>query len=228
MCQDSVPLIERILKMRTIRGFVFLAFLAAQPAFAKAPYDFGEVERNAAQAVQKGTVPSLAIAIAKDGKIVYEHAFGYADVGAHVLATKHTAYSLASATKPITATALMVLHERKGISLSAPLETYLPALRFRDAAGNAAQVDLLQLLSHTSGLGTYARIDYGAAIAHAASLDDEFRRYGVLVDAPGRVSEYSNLGYGLIGEVIERQAKQGDALDLVLLKKAAQIRRIDS
>jgi CubicO group peptidase (beta-lactamase class C family) len=190
------------------RCFVFAAFLAAQPALAKNAYDFSEVESHAAEALKKGTVPSLTIAIAKDGKIVYEHAFGYADKEAHVLATTHTAYSLASATKPITATALMALHERKGISLSAPVETYVPALRFHDAAGNAVPVNLLQLLSHTSGLGTYARIYYGDAIAHADSLDDEFRRYGVLVDSPGRVSEYSNLGYGLIGEVIERQAKQ--------------------
>lgn len=194
--------------MRLIRWFFLVVFLTAQLASAKGHHDFGEVERSAAQAVEKGIVPSLAIAVAKDGKIVYEHAFGHADVGAHVPATTHTAYSLASATKPITATALMVLHERKGISLSAPVETYLPALRFIDAAGNAAQVNLLQLLGHTSGLGTYARIDYGDAIAHADSLDDEFRRYGVLVNAPGRVSEYSNLGYGLIGEVIERKARR--------------------
>lgn len=194
--------------MRMTEWFVFAVILAAQPALAKNPYDFGAVESHAARAVKDGTVPSLAIAIAKDGKIVYEHAFGYADMQAHIPATTHTAYSLASATKPITATALLALHERKGIDLSAPIETYVPTLRFHDAAGNAAPVNLLQLLSHTSGLGTYARIDYGDAIAHADSLDDEFRRYGVLVDAPGRVSEYSNLGYGLIGEVIERQSGQ--------------------
>jgi CubicO group peptidase (beta-lactamase class C family) len=194
--------------MRMTRWFVFAALLATQPALAKNPYDFSKVESDAAQAIKKGTVPSLAIAIARDGKIVYEHAFGYSDMEAHVPATTHTAYSLASATKPITATALMALHERSGISLSAPVETYVPALHFRDGAGNTAPVNLLQLLSHTSGLGTYARIYYGDAIAHADSLDDEFRRYGVLVDSPGRVSEYSNLGYGLIGEVIERQAKQ--------------------
>src|SRR3546814_8251841 len=99
----------------------------------------------------------------------------------------------------------MVLHERKKVSLSAPVESYLRALRFRDAAGDAKQVNLLQLLSHTSGLGTYARINYGDAITRDSSLDDEFRSYGVLVASPGRFAEYSNLGYGLIGEVVEWQ-----------------------
>lgn len=192
--------------MRTMPWFCLIALLIARPAWAESRHDFSEVERHAASAVEKGAVPSIAIALAKDGRIVYERAFGLADVEARVPATTHTAYPLASATKPITATALMVLNGRRTVSLSAPVETYLPALRFRDAAGNAAQVTLTQLLSHTSGLGTYARIAYGKAIARAGSLDDEFRRYGVLVNAPGRVSEYSNLGYGLIGEVIERQS----------------------
>lgn len=197
--------------MRITRWFVFAALLAAHPALAENPHDFSEVERHAALAVEKGAVPSLAIAIAKDGKIVYEQAFGHADVGAQIPATTHTAYALASASKPITATALMALHERKAISFLAPVETYLPTLRFRDAAGRAAPVNLLQLLSHTSGLGTYARIHYGDAIDHANALEQEFRRYGVLVQSPGRVAEYSNLGYGLIGEVIERQTKQSFA-----------------
>ncbi|MGB0132586.1 serine hydrolase domain-containing protein [Dokdonella sp.] len=194
--------------MRIRRSIVLAMLLAAQPAMAADQYDFSKVESRALKAVEEGSSPSLAIAIAKDGKIVYEHAFGFADVEARVPATTHTAYSLASATKPITATALMVLHERKEVSLSAPVESYVTTLRFRDAAGEARQVNLLQLLSHTSGLGTYARIYYGDAIAHASSLDDEFRRYGVLVAPPGRVAEYSNLGYGLIGEIIERQARQ--------------------
>lgn len=206
--------------MQIGRAIVITALLAAQPAKAADQYDFSKVESCAAKAVEKGSSPSLAIAIAKDGKIVFEHAFGYADIEARVPATIHTSYSLASATKPITATALMVLHEQKKVSLSAPVESYIKTLRFRDGAGDAKQVNLLQLLSHTSGLGTYARINYGDAIAHASSLDEEFRRYGALVASPGRVAEYSNLGYGLIGEVIERQARQpfADFVDQVIFR----------
>ncbi len=179
----------------------------AKENHANVNHDFSEVERHAEQAVQKD-LPSLAVAIAKDGKIIYERAFGYADVDARVLATTNTAYPLASATKPITATALMALYQQQKLDLSAPVENYQPELRFRNAAGNAMPVNMLQLLSHTAGLGTYARIHYGDDIANADSLEREFRRYGVLVNAPGRVSEYSNLGYGLIGEIIERQSKQ--------------------
>src|SRR3546814_7297685 len=136
--------------MQIRRAIVFAVLLAAQRAMATDQYDFSKVESYAAKAVEKGSSPSLAIAIAKDGKIVYEHAFGLADIEARIPATTHTAYSLASTTKPIPATALMVLHERKKDSLSAPVASYLRALRFRDAAGDAKQVNLLQLLDRKS------------------------------------------------------------------------------
>jgi CubicO group peptidase (beta-lactamase class C family) len=203
-------MIEGTPSMRTTQWIILAALLVVQSASASAAprYDFDGVERRARQAVESGSVPSLALAIAKDGRIVYQRAFGLADVTAQIPATTRTAYALASITKPITATAVMALHARDRISLTAPVESYLPALQFRDAAGLAAPVNLLQLLGHTSGLGTYARIHYGDAIAHANSFEDEFRRFGGLVNAPGRVSEYSNLGYGVIGEVIERQTRQ--------------------
>jgi CubicO group peptidase (beta-lactamase class C family) len=194
--------------MQILRWIILATLLFSGLTLAKKSGDFDEVERNAEQAVQKAGLPSLVIAIAKDGNIVYEHAFGYADVEARIPATVHTAYPLASATKPITATAMMALYQQKKIDLSMPVENYRPELRFHDSHGKTMPVSMLQLLSHTAGLGTYARIHYGDDIAKADSLDKEFQRYGVLVNPPGRIAEYSNLGYGLIGEIIERQSKK--------------------
>src|SRR3546814_20605819 len=82
--------------------------------------------------------------------------FPYTTLFRSIPATTHTAYSLASTTKPITATALMVLHERKKVSLSAPVESYLRALRFRDAAGDAKQ----RSEEHTSELQSLMRTSY--------------------------------------------------------------------
>lgn len=186
------------------------AVFAAADAAAAPAYDFAEVERLAAAAVADGTTPSLAVAISKDGKVVYERAFGLADVEAHVPATVRTAYPLASATKPITATALMVLAERQSLDLAVPVATYVPSLDFRTAAGESRPVTLRQLLGHTSGLGTYARIHYGEA-RPGPSLDAMIERYGRLVQEPGRVAEYSNLGYGVLGRFIERRSEQSFA-----------------
>ena len=193
------------------------ALLASLPLFAQSTPDFSAVERHAQQEIAAGKVPSLAFALAVDGKIVYEAAFGFADQAGQVPATPHTAYALASASKPITATALMLLAEKRKVDLSASVQKYLAPLQFRAGAGRGAAVSLDQLLSHTSGLGTYAQIHYGDAIATAPDLAASFQRYGVLVQKPGAVSVYSNLGYGLVGEVIERRS--GESFEAFLAQQ---------
>src|SRR5688500_4434870 len=54
-----------------------------------------------------GGVPSLAVAVAKDGRIIWEEGFGVADRERNIAAGPHTMYSLASISKPFTATAIM-------------------------------------------------------------------------------------------------------------------------
>ena len=58
------------------------------------------------------SVPSLAVAVARGGTVVWEQGYGWADRENRRLATAHTPYSLASISKPITATALAILAER--------------------------------------------------------------------------------------------------------------------
>lgn len=186
---------------------LLLGLTASSIACAADSHDFAAADRLAQEAVAAGTTPSIAFAIARDGVILHEGAFGLADREAGLAATVRTAYPLASATKPITATALMVLHERQGLDLDQRLRTAIPDLVV--AGEHADRITLTQLLNHTSGLGTYARIRYGtAAIDAAPELVDDVRAHAVAVNAPDRIAEYSNLGYGLLGEVAARQTKQ--------------------
>jgi CubicO group peptidase (beta-lactamase class C family) len=62
-------------------------------------------------------VPSISVAVARDGRVLWEEGFGWADREKRVAANEHTMYSLASITKPFTATALMTLVEQKRIDL---------------------------------------------------------------------------------------------------------------
>ena len=74
--------------------------------------------------VEEG-IPSIAVAVAIGGNIVWVEGFGWADREARRPATAHTPYSLASISKPMTATGLMVLVERGEIDLDAPVNDYL-------------------------------------------------------------------------------------------------------
>lgn len=92
-----------------------------------APRDFGAVEERLRQDFQASGVPSLAVAVARHGGLLWETAFGWAEVKHRVPATTETMYSVASTTKPFTATALMILAERGQIDLDRPVNDYLPA-----------------------------------------------------------------------------------------------------
>lgn len=190
--------------MRAVVALV-VACLVCNAALAQDDPRFAVLEQHAREAVASGRVPSLALAVVEQGRIVYEQAFGHADLASGRPATVHTAYALASATKPITATAVLQLAERGRIDLDAPAQRYLGRLHLRAPAGGG-RPRVFQLLGHSAGLGTYAQIHYGDAIAAAPTFAQEVARFGVLVQPPGRVAEYSNLGYGLLGAMVERRS----------------------
>lgn len=119
--------------------FASAVFAAALPSLAAAQTtaDFSALERRAAREVDSGNVPSLAVVVVQDGRIVYERAFGHADLASCRAATVHTAYALASASKPITATALLQLARRGEVDLDAPVQRYIAPLALRAPEGSA-------------------------------------------------------------------------------------------
>lgn len=189
-----------------LRCFLLLAAVASGAAVAADAARFDALDRRAAAEVDSGRVPSLAIAVVADGEIVYERAFGRADLASGRAATVRTAYALASASKPITATAVLQLAERGRVDLDTAAQRYLGRLRLSSTPRGARPATVSQLLAHTAGLGTYAQIHYGDAIAAAPPFARSVARFGVLVQPPGRVAEYSNLGYGLLGAIVERRS----------------------
>src|SRR5881409_4243319 len=93
---------------------------------AKATDDvFGAVRDLIRTRLVDQVIPSLAVAVAREGEILWEEGFGWADRENRVPATEHTMYSLASISKPITATGLMVLKEQGKIDLDRPIDDYL-------------------------------------------------------------------------------------------------------
>lgn len=91
-------------------------------------------------------LPSIAVAVTKDGKIVWEEGFGWADVERKIPATAHTPYSLASVTKPITATAIMTLNQAGKLNLDAH-RTYLGTLRLKGYAGATEGVTARRIMA---------------------------------------------------------------------------------
>jgi CubicO group peptidase (beta-lactamase class C family) len=172
---------------------------------------FSAVRASIVSQINERNVPSVAVAVARDGKIIWEEAFGWADRENRIAATPHTIYSLASISKPITATGLMILKERRKIDLDRPINDYLGEAKLKVRVGNPADATVRRVANHTSGLPLHYQFFYEDEPYRAPSRDETIRRYANSVTAPGEKYQYSNLGYGILDYVIERVSGKGYA-----------------
>ncbi len=91
------------------------------------------------------------ILVAENGKVVYEHSFGYADLSTKRPNTALSTFPIASITKTITATAILQLKEQGKLQFSDPVTKYLPDFPY-------SNITIRHLLSHTSGFPDYAQL----------------------------------------------------------------------
>jgi CubicO group peptidase (beta-lactamase class C family) len=155
------------------------------------------------QKIRQDKMASVSIAAAQDGKVVWEESFGWADKEKQIAATPHSMYALASITKSLTATGLMVLVERGLVDLDKPVNDYLPGAKLVSFVGDAKEATLRRVLQHTAGLPVHGNIfPISPGAPKPPDQDESIRRYGIIVEEPGREYQYSNFGYGVIDRVI--------------------------
>ena len=116
-------------------------------------------------------------------------------------ATQSTPFYVASVTKAFTATAILHLAERGKLQIDQPVNKYLDGTKIHSPVWNASEATIRRLLTHTSGLTTFSRW-CNTTTDLQCNIDREIERYGVLVWHPGEVFDYSNLGYGVLGEIV--------------------------
>jgi CubicO group peptidase (beta-lactamase class C family) len=182
-------------RVLTLTLFVCLG----SPPFAGADARFEPLSVAIRRLVEDRQLPSVAVAVASDGRILWQEGFGWADREGRVPASPHTPYSLASISKPFTATAVMKLVEAGRLRLDRPANHYLADARI--TGRDADRVTVRRLLSHMGGLPTF----YHPFIAREPlPMDEIIARYALLASPPGRKYLYSNLGYGILDRIIER------------------------
>src|SRR5262249_2749278 len=145
--------------------------------------------------------PSIAIAVVQGDKIVWEEAFGWADLQRRIAATPATPYYLASITKVFTGTALAILANERKIDLNRSVNAYLGSHRVRPALWDEHAITVQRVADQMAGFTTF---NLDCASAPPCALDRVIDRFGVVVQPPGEIFDYSNLGYGILGSVIAR------------------------
>ena len=166
---------------------------------------FGILEEG----IRQRAFPGGVAAIAQEGRLLGLKAFGRFTYDAGSPAVQpETIYDLASVTKVVaTTTVAMVLYERGVLRLEKPLVEIVPEFDFSDDP-RRRQVTLAMLLSHSSGLPAYARlfeeVDGPDSLLRAACRLP-------LEAAPGTRAVYSDIGFILVGEALQRLT--GEPLD---------------
>jgi CubicO group peptidase (beta-lactamase class C family) len=170
-------------------------------AFGQTSPDFTKAKAIINDYISNKNFPSISIAVVKEGKIIWEEGFGYADIENKRKATSSTPYYIASITKTMTATALMKMTEQGLINLDSPVNKYLKRWQVTSYRWHASAATVKSVMSHTSGLTTFnfwCRTDS----LTCANMDDEvMSRYAKLLSTPGHF-DYSNIGYGVLDHLI--------------------------
>lgn len=177
--------------------------------------------------LKQSGVPSLQVAIGQSGEIIFEGAYGLADVENNVLATPLTKYRSSSVSKWLTATLAMMLVEQERLDLDKSVQEYCsqyPQKRW--------EVTTRQLLTHKSGIRHY--VDYESEISDADSDEERadierrqnrtalgtYTRYTDVVGPIGNFKDdplifepdtdwqYSSFAYRLLGCVLEGASGQ--------------------
>ena len=164
-------------------------------------------------------IPGLSISIAKGGSIVWNKHFGYANINENILVDENTKFILSSASKTITATALMQLFQQDLFMLDDDVDNYLP---FDVSHPDYPEIPITfkMLLSHTSGIkdnwGFMPFYDGDSPLELSYYLSQYFSPLGEFYDnnlnftdhEPGTGFRYSNIGAALVGLLVEEISNQ--------------------
>jgi len=167
-------------------------------------YDFIQVDEIIQLAIKDSAFPGAVILISKEGKIIYEKAFGhltYDDTSATV--TINTIYDIASLTKVIaTTTAVMICYDKNLFSLDDPVAKYLPEF----SQNGKEKVTIKNLLLHNSGLPAFKRF-YKIFSSADEIIKDIYKT--ALSYKPGSKTVYSDLGFITLTKIVEQVTGKG-------------------
>lgn len=137
-------------------------FAVAAPA-AGAQGPLGGFDAYVAKAVKDWNVPGLAIAVVKDGSVVFAKGYGVRTVGTNDRVDTHTLFANASTTKAFTSMAIEMLADSGKVRLDAPVTTYLPWFQLYDP-WVTRHVTVRDLLTHRTGLPEADFLWYGTSL----------------------------------------------------------------
>jgi CubicO group peptidase (beta-lactamase class C family) len=154
--------------------------------------------------ISDGKTPGIAVAIAKDGRTIYEKADGVRDTSSKAPMLITTPQPIGSITKQFTAAAILLLQQQKMLSIEDKLSKFVPEYVHAD------KITLRQMLNMVSGISDNDPAIYGDHLTQPITREEMFKNLNKLplTWKPGTHMVYTNTNYNLLGLVVERASGQ--------------------
>ncbi|MBT8260674.1 MAG: beta-lactamase family protein [Flavobacteriaceae bacterium] len=175
-----------------------------------------ELDTYLEELVNSGSPQGLSMLIINNDSIVYNKGFGWADTPRNLKATPETVYHWWSITKIPTAIAILQLEEQGKLQLEDAVSKYLPFFKVNYPSDKNTIITIKHLLNHSSGLpdasglklAKWIHHDKDSALDQSALIKNVFPDYATLQFEPGEDTAYTNIGYMLLGAIIEKASSQ--------------------
>jgi CubicO group peptidase (beta-lactamase class C family) len=169
--------------------------------------------------MKKGRIPGVAVAVLERGRVAWARGYGFANLERQIPMAPDSVLNIGSVTKTITATAIMQLWENGRLELDGDINRVLP-FAVRNPAFPSLPITTRHLLTHTSSIDDAAEYDESYACGDpttplAVWVERYLRAKGHEAHftraRPGTSYDYTNVGFGLLGVLIEAVSKQSYA-----------------
>jgi CubicO group peptidase (beta-lactamase class C family) len=148
--------------------------------------------------------PGCSLAVIRDGEIIYKRGYGMANLELDVPVRPDSIFDIGSTSKQFTAMSVLLLSRRGLLSLDDPIQKYLP-----DIPDYGTTITIRHLIHHTSGIRDYLTLMAIANMPFENDYQEEvvvdlIARQKALNFTPGDEHLYSNSGYFLLSEIVQR------------------------
>jgi CubicO group peptidase (beta-lactamase class C family) len=182
--------------VRACAGLLFFSFVASAGA--------DQLDDHLRKQMRQMHLPGLAVAVVRDGRIATVRTYGFANLERRSPVTESSVFEIGSVSKQFTSALIMMLVEDGRVRLDEKISAYLPG-----APEAWAGITVRHLLTHSSGIPNYLPVPglfeetTRPGVTHEAIAKLFFDRL-TLEFQPGEAWAYSNSGYLLLGNIIER------------------------
>ncbi|MBI4750900.1 MAG: beta-lactamase family protein [Acidobacteria bacterium] len=168
------------------------------------PAELVTVRTKILERIQSDHIPSFAIGVVRNGKVIWEEGLGWADQERKIPATAESLYAAASVSKSITATGTLALVGKGRFKLDQSVDSILGAGWAPPIGYPSQDVLISHLLAHTSGIPHLWHYQYPDVPASLVGRDVLIQKYAFQAAPPGQRYVYTNLGYGVLAKIIEK------------------------